>query len=127
MTSINTSAVNRPSKRLRIAAAVFIIFNVGGAALAFANAEFLHAMGHITALVVGYGAYLILRRILGSPKPQVQKKELPAANPAVDHIDHIQQSVDAIALNVERIGEAQRFNAKILEERALKRRDDASR
>ena len=33
-------------------------------------------------------------------------------------LDHLQQSVDAIAIEVERIAEAQRFSAKLLSERA---------
>jgi hypothetical protein len=34
----------------------------------------------------------------------------PAAD---DRLDHLQQSVDAIAIEVERIAEAQRFSAKL--------------
>jgi hypothetical protein len=35
-----------------------------------------------------------------------------------DRLEHLQQSVDAIAVEVERIAEAQRFSAKLLAERA---------
>ena len=34
-----------------------------------------------------------------------------------DRLEHLQQSVDAIAVEVERIAEAQRFSAKLLAER----------
>lgn len=34
-----------------------------------------------------------------------------------DRLEHLQQSVDAIAIEVERIAEAQRFSAKLLSER----------
>jgi len=35
-----------------------------------------------------------------------------------ERLEHLQQSVDAIAIEVERIAEAQRFSAKLLSERA---------
>jgi hypothetical protein len=35
-----------------------------------------------------------------------------------DRLEHLQQSVDAIAVEVERIAEAQRFSAKLLAERS---------
>jgi hypothetical protein len=45
------------------------------------------------------------------------RREVP--NPLYDQrLDQLQQSVDAIAVEVERIAEAQRFSAKLLAERA---------
>jgi hypothetical protein len=42
----------------------------------------------------------------------------PATSPEIDsHIDNLQRAVDAIAVEVERIGEGQRFAQKILEDR----------
>ena len=41
-----------------------------------------------------------------------------AALPMDDRLDHLQQSVDAVAIEVERIGEAQRFSTKLHAERA---------
>lgn len=43
-----------------------------------------------------------------------QPHSLPAADP---RIEHLQQSVDAIAVEIERIAEAQRFTTKLLAER----------
>ena len=52
----------------------------------------------------------------------VQKKpparELPNAFQFEQRFDQLQQSVDAIAVEVERIAEAQRFSAKLLAERS---------
>jgi hypothetical protein len=52
----------------------------------------------------------------------VQKKapnrELPNAFQFDQRFDQLQQSVDAIAVEVERIAEAQRFSAKLLAERS---------
>jgi hypothetical protein len=94
----------------RVLAALFTIINVGGAGYAVARAEPLHAAVHIGLLL---GAFLIWR--LG---PGARRQELPSALPADERLEQLQQSVDAIALEVERIGEAQRFSAKLEAERA---------
>lgn len=44
-------------------------------------------------------------------------KRLPPQAQHDDRLEHLQQSVDAIAVEVERIAEAQRFSAKLLAER----------
>ena len=50
-------------------------------------------------------------------KPKTPTRELPT--PLYEQrLDQLQQSVDAIAVEVERIAEAQRFSAKLLAERA---------
>ena len=53
---------------------------------------------------------------------RLQKKgparELPNAFQFEQRFDQLQQSVDAIAVEVERIAEAQRFSAKLLAERS---------
>jgi hypothetical protein len=52
----------------------------------------------------------------------VQKKSLPRESSNIlafeARFDQLQQSVDAIAVEVERIAEAQRFSAKLLAERS---------
>ena len=45
-------------------------------------------------------------------------RELPNAFEFEQRFDQLQQSVDAIAVEVERIAEAQRFSAKLLAERS---------
>ena len=40
-------------------------------------------------------------------------KRLPPPAPQDERLEHLQQSVDAIAIEVERIAEAQRFSAKL--------------
>ena len=41
-------------------------------------------------------------------------KRKPLMPPSDDRLEHLQQSVDAIAVEVERIAEAQRFAAKLM-------------
>ena len=47
-------------------------------------------------------------------RPLKRPPKLPQQND--ERLDHLQQSVDAIAVEVERIAEAQRFSAKLLAE-----------
>jgi hypothetical protein len=44
-------------------------------------------------------------------------KRVSRIPPSDERLEHLQQSVDAIAVEVERIAEAQRFSAKLLAER----------
>lgn len=63
--------------------------------------------------VVFYGMYVGLRR-LGGAKPAG-----PAELRAIEHrLGRIEQAVDSIAVEVERLGEGQRFTTKLLTERA---------
>jgi len=72
----------------------------------------------VAVVIVGMVASLapiavwIIRGVKKTPT-----RELP--NPLYEQrFDQLQQSVDAIAVEVERIAEAQRFSAKLLKERA---------
>jgi hypothetical protein len=97
--------MTRRSKLWRVGAALFILINLGGAGYAVALGEPAHAALHAVLLVLGYGAYLVWKRT-----PRARQQDLPQPD---QRIEYLQQSVDAIALEVERIGEAQRFNDKI--------------
>ena len=55
-----------------------------------------------------------LVRGLRKPSPT---RDLPIASQFEQRFDQLQQSVDAIAVEVERIAEAQRFSAKLLAEK----------
>jgi hypothetical protein len=89
--------------------AVFIIINVGGAGFAIAMGEPAHAVGHAALLLVGYVGWLV------GPwrRPQDRARAQPPNQLADERIEYLQQSVDAVALEVERLGESQRFNEKL--------------
>ncbi len=102
------------TKRSKIWVAVAVIFtliNLGGGIYAAVLAEGLHAATHAVLTVVGV---YILRRLLRSTS-QASASE---ASLATDRLDHLQQSVDAVAIEVERIGEGQRYATKLAAERA---------
>lgn len=96
----------------RVTAAVYTIINVGGLVYAAAMGEGAHAAVHVGLLVLGLGAYLIWR-----PALSTRRQDEPQAQLGQERLDYLQQSVDAIALEVERIGEAQRFSDKLRAER----------
>lgn len=90
-------------------AALFTVVNVGGAGYALASGEPLHAAAHVALLVAAYPVWRLVTR---SRQPGLADMRTSDAR-----LDHMQQSLDAIAIDVERIGESQRYAAKILAER----------
>jgi hypothetical protein len=100
--------MSQPSKAWRVAAALFVIINVAGAGYALAMGERPHALMHVALLVVGFIGWQFApwkRRHMAA------QEQLPDAR-----LDYLQQSVDAVALEVERLGEAQRFAEKLRSE-----------
>ena len=101
------------SKLFRIAAFVFVLINAGGALYALRMGEGMHAAVHGGMLMIAGTLYFALR---GARNAGAASAPVGGSTDAV--LDRLETSVDSIALEVERIGEAQRFNARVLEERA---------
>jgi hypothetical protein len=59
--------------------------------------------------IIGVVTVKVLMRQKG-PSRAIERQD-------TERLEHLQQSVDAIAIEVERIAEAQRFSAKLLHER----------
>lgn len=95
----------------RVVAALFTVINLAGAGYAIARTEGLHAGGHV--LLALLGAYALWRLA-----PGAEWRGVTPELPVDDRLDHLQQSVDAVAIEVERIGEAQRFSTRLHAERA---------
>jgi hypothetical protein len=102
--------VTRRAKVWRVIAALFTVINVGGAGIAILSGEPLHAALHVALLIATYVVWRLVSRR--------HQRELPDAQPVDERLEHLQQSLDAIALDVERIGEAQRYAMKVVSERA---------
>ena len=99
--------MTRRSKLWAAAAAVYFFLNALGAGYAVALGEVMHANTHFALLLlgaVGYGVWRMSRAR--------QQSLLTAQHQADPRIEYLQQSVDAVALEVERLGEAQRFAEK---------------
>jgi hypothetical protein len=116
--------MTRRTKLWRVGAALFALINVAGAGYAVAVGEGMHAAAHAVLLVLGIGAYLVWKavstwatRSSGQQLSPASTRPSPGADPTPklpdQRIDYLQRSVDAIALEVERIGETQRFNERL--------------
>jgi hypothetical protein len=95
------------SRGWRIATLLFVAVNLIGGVFAIGMGEARHAVGHAVALLVGIGLYTGWRV---RSKPEGEK---PATAEPDARLQYLQESVDAIAIEVERIGEAQRFSEKL--------------
>jgi hypothetical protein len=102
----------------RIAAVGFVLINVGGLVYAAMMGELMHGIVHVALLGAGFIAWQFVR-----PRGEAP---LPAGVPVNERVlDSLQESIDAIALNVERIGEDQRFQAKLVKEQLGKASGEA--
>ena len=104
--------MTRRSKLWRWAAGLYVFINVGGAIQAAAVDEEMHMMLHIFLLLLGLAGY-VGWRFARRGQPQ----DLAQVQLAEQRIEYLQQSIDAMALELERVGEAQRFSDKLRVER----------
>jgi hypothetical protein len=102
--------MSRRSGIWTVAAIAFTVVNLVGLGMAFAMHEQIHSGTHAALSLVGA---LALWRLLHR-SARVDAAGIMSEDP---RLEALQQSVDAVALEVERIGEAQRFNAKLQSER----------
>jgi hypothetical protein len=74
----------------------------------------------VAVIIVGLVASLsaITVWLVRGLSPKALKRDVPNVLQMEARFDQLQQSVDAIAVEVERIAEAQRFSAKLLSERS---------
>jgi hypothetical protein len=99
----------------KVAAALFTLVNLLGGVYAAAVREPIHAGVHVVLTLLGaYWMWMLATR--------TARQELPSELRADERIEQLQQSVDAVALEVERVGEAQRFSDKLQKERVDQRR-----
>lgn len=92
------------------AGGVFAVINLAGAAFAALSGELAHTLTHVALFAATCAVWrFALRRA---------RQDQPVLNSAEEHLERLEQSVDAIALQMERIGEAQRFMVKVQQERA---------
>ena len=116
--------MTRRARLWRAGAVLFGIINLAGMGFALAMDEMMHAMAHAFLLFVGLGAYLLWKTVTTwattpSSDELSQASALPSSSSdstlklSDQRIDYLQRSIDALAVEVERIGEAQRFKDKL--------------
>jgi hypothetical protein len=120
--------MTRGAKVGLVVAVLFSLLNLGGAVYAAVLGEVPHAGIHVALLLVG--AYFVwwlapsryadrIRRRGGSEN-SASPREL------ADRMTQLEQSVDAVAIEVERIGEGQRFMTRLFTEHGAPRAPGAS-
>ena len=96
------------------AAVLFVLVNVAGVPIAAARGELWHTVLHVVLLIVG--AYAV-RRL--APRREADgawrwQGASSVARPDVsERLTRLESAVDAVALEVERIGEGQRFVTRL--------------
>src|SRR5258706_3432973 len=116
--------MTRRAKLWRAGAVLFGIANLAGMGFALAMDEMMPAMAHAFLLFVGLGAYLLWKAVTTwATSPSGDRLSQASALPSSgrdstpklgdQRIDYLQRSIDALSLEVERIGEPQRCTAKL--------------
>ncbi len=101
----------RRSTVWRVAVGAFTLINFAGFIYAGFMGEPMHAAVHAMLTVLGGVAYGVLH-VRSAPQPKALPQE------TAERLKHLEQSVDALAIGVERVGEAQRYQTKILDEKS---------
>ena len=97
--------MTRRSILWRVGVTAYVFINLGGAVFAAVQGEIMHATVHVVLLLAVYPAMEFAARRRERERPDVQL--------ASQQLDSLQQSVDSLALHVERMGESQRFIDKL--------------
>ena len=105
-------------------AAIFTVVNVAGALIAARQGEAIHTGVHVLLSLIG--AYFVWRLAPRRPEGDAEREvehrpsaAVPATSPELaNRLTHLEQAVDAVAIEVERIGEGQRFITRSFVERA---------
>ena len=101
----------RRSTVWRAVIGAFTLINFGGFIYAGFMGEPMHAAVHAILTVLGAVAFGVLQ-IRSAPQGGALPQE------TAERLKNLEQSVDALAIGIERVGEAQRYQTKILDEKA---------
>ena len=106
-----------------VVAVLFSLVNLVGAGVAAAGGELRHAALHVALLLPG--VYLVRRFAPRRNASRIVRagESASAGRPAEldDRLTHLEQSVDAVAIEVERIGEGQRFITRVFTDKGAPR------
>lgn len=92
--------------------------NGAGAVPAAMEGDFMHAATHALLFVLSASAVWWLLRRRHADRIRLGEQPLVYAQPeeCTDSLNHLERTVDSVAVEVERIGEAQRFMARLISE-----------
>jgi hypothetical protein len=106
--------MTRRSKIWLGAAVAFVAINLAGAVFAAVAGELLHTGAHVALLVPG--TWLVARLARGRRR-DVEDVGVAEPDDFTDRLKNLEQSVDAVAIEIERIGEGQRFMTRVFADR----------
>jgi hypothetical protein len=106
--------MTRKGKLWGWAAGLYAVINVAGLFYAWSMDEEMHAMLHLFLILIGVAGYVGWRLARRGAPQEISQAQLAAEK---QRLEYLQQSVDAMALEIERVGEAQRFSDKLRVER----------
>ena len=118
--------MTRRSKIWLTLAALFSAANFAGGLFAAVQGELLHAGVHAALMLIGL--YPVWRLTSGSRERRIQlgDEELSSApsRELADRLTRLEQAIDAVAIEVERVGEWQRFLTRSSDENGTPRASD---
>jgi len=100
---------------IRLGAGVlFSLVNLAGAVMAAVQGELIHTGIHVALLLLGvyYVRRILIPRWAVTPYPVITGE-------VSDRLTRVEQSVEAISLAIERVGEGQRFMTRLLSDNAV--------
>jgi hypothetical protein len=107
-----------------VLAALFTIVNIGAAVYAGTMGEMRHAGLHVVLALMGaYGTWLVAARRRGDGAAGGIPAMAGAPSELSARLDDLERSIDAIAVEVERVGEGQRFVTRLFTESRERRRE----
>jgi hypothetical protein len=104
--------MTRRSLFWKVGAVLYALINVGGAGYAIVMGEVPHAAFHVVLLVIGAGVWSRY-----GPARVDAEGGWAGDHPSdqlTDRFRNLEQSIDAVAIEVERIGEGQRYMTNLL-------------
>jgi hypothetical protein len=104
--------MTRRSMMWTAAAVIYTVVNVGGAVYAIVMAEPLHAALHVVLLLVGARVWSRY-----GPARREAMAAVGSSDELTDRFRNLEHSLDAVAIEVERIGEGQRHMTDLLVDR----------
>ena len=104
--------MTRRAKVVAAVAALFALLNVGGAAFAGAQGEVSHAAAHVAL-------FLLSACVVWWYAPRRDARTLP--HDVGERLTQLEHSLDSVAVEIERIGEGQRFMTRLFTEHGTPR------
>ena len=114
--------LTRRDKIWMAASVVWVVINVGGAGFALAAGELVHGSIHLLLVIPGAVVLQQIARRRARRPALVEERAISIPTSKLDdRLAQLEQSVDAVAIEVTRMGEGQRTMTELFSERGTPR------